>query len=200
MRIVFLDCDGVLNNSHTSTHIPNTCYVGLDDALMKNFKILMDKSNEEEETKIVLSSSWRKNLVKSKSNNEDYDEGGDDTLKYLKEELAKYDLEIFDYTPYFKGKFIEEKQRKAGRGDEILDWLNNHKDLNITNYLILDDDEHYGFDMDAIWPHWIGTSFYCFSGLGGLKDYYIEPSLEVLRGNLRKSKYDKIRAIYDKNE
>ena len=55
MRVIFLDCDGVLNCDTTETNIPNTLYIGLDDKLLQNFKELVDKSNEVEETVIVLS-------------------------------------------------------------------------------------------------------------------------------------------------
>ena len=186
MRIVFLECDGVLNCCTTDTHIPNTPYVGLDMELVKNLKTLIDKSNEEEETKIVLSSSWRKNLVRSQAAGNDYDESGDNALPYLKETLKKVDLEIFDYTPYFgHNNFDYSNQRYAGRGDEILQWIEDHKDLNITNYLILDDEYHHGFD-DII-DHWIKTKFY--SDEGGFREEYIDPALEVLRGNWKNVRY-----------
>jgi hypothetical protein len=178
MRIVFLDCDGVINYYETPTRIPNTGFVGVDDRFVKNLKTLIDESNKEEDTRIVLSSSWRKDLVKSQSKDQKYDESDDNALPYLKECLKKYNLELFDYTPYFGFEYLQYKGRYTSRADEILDWLDQHKDLNITNYLVLDDEYHKGFE--EIDDHWIKTSFY--SETGGFREEYINMSLKVLRG------------------
>lgn len=58
MKIVFLDVDGVLNKNNTKERIPymNTSFTGLDPQCLKVFK---DWLKEKEETKIILSSTWR---------------------------------------------------------------------------------------------------------------------------------------------
>ena len=57
MRIIFLDVDGVLNNSETTDRYCG--WIGIDTKLVFNLKTLYDKSNMEEETKVVITSSWR---------------------------------------------------------------------------------------------------------------------------------------------
>lgn len=177
MRIIFLDCDGVLNCSETTTKIPNTGYYGLDDTLLANFKELYDRSNKEEETKIVLSSSWRICNVRMFGKLE-YD---DNALVYLKDKFKEIGLELYDVTPDLDSK----NDGIFGRGWEIKKWLDDHNDLDINNYLVLDDDYHNGFDEEFILDHWFQTYFYS----NGFFKECIEPALEILNGVLGERLY-----------
>lgn len=97
-KVIFLDCDGVINNAHTyheqydGDHTP--LYL-INDTLLDRVK----KIQQETGADIVLSSSWR------------LDEDG---IKALK----KKGLEIIDKTPYVWDK----------RGYEVDKWLQRHPD------------------------------------------------------------------------
>lgn len=54
MKVVFLDIDGVLNNSRTKEKHPRG-FIGIDRANLINFKYFAEMTN----VKIVLSSTWR---------------------------------------------------------------------------------------------------------------------------------------------
>ena len=72
---------------------------------------------------IVLSSSWRR---------EEYD------LSLAKAALERADLEIKDCTPWLNGR---------ARVYEIKQWLEEHP--GVTKFVILDDDEDAGFEVDG---------------------------------------------------
>ena len=57
MRIIFLDVDGVLNSALTKDRYKGM--IGLDERFIGNLSGLVMKSSIKDETKIVLSSSWR---------------------------------------------------------------------------------------------------------------------------------------------
>lgn len=99
MRIIFLDIDGVLNNIKTKENFRG--YVGIDEKNLQALKSFIDESNKEDETKIVLSSSWRLGL----------DKNGDlipFCYAYLIQRLASVGLSIYDETPQqIKALFTE---------------------------------------------------------------------------------------------
>lgn len=102
---------------------------------------------------IVLSSSWRK-IPKAR--------------KHLVEQLAEYELSIHSDTPYTSNE----------RGDDITAWFEDHKDIPIESYVILDDDS----DMNVHLPHLVHTSFYEW----GLETKHIEPAVDMLMKPERK--------------
>lgn len=53
MRVIFLDCDGVLNNATTNARAGK--WIGLDPVLLARFKALLARVD----AKVVLSSTWR---------------------------------------------------------------------------------------------------------------------------------------------
>lgn len=131
MKIIFLDIDGVLNNSYTQEKTSEgTTFV--EDEKIKLLKEIIDKTK----VKIVLSSTWRISRDNPELNH-DFCE--------LKNKLKDYDIEFYDYTPILL---------RGDRQEEIFEWLKNNS--NIENYIILDDT----FDeIDKILPNFFKTNF-----------------------------------------
>ena len=125
MRIIFLDVDGVLNNDVTEDRYQG--WVGIDPVLVDNLKEIYDKSNESEETKIVVSTSWRYEIIRKGS----YQDGSYD---YLLKRLNEKGMVVLDMTPMdmYNGSY---------RGREIFAWLLLNKEkYGVTHYVILDDE------------------------------------------------------------
>lgn len=118
MNIIFLDIDGVLNNTVTMwlTHkyIDSNCL----DLFMNTVKRIPD-------CKIVLSSSWRK------ENKEKFVE--------LINKAEAY--ELFQLFPFFHDDYCTPKL-KGIRGNEIKKWLDEHSE-NTIKYICLDDDSDF---------------------------------------------------------
>jgi hypothetical protein len=124
MKVIFLDIDGVLNV------IPQ----GRDEfgslfhkEFMDNLKWIIDETN----AKIVISSSWRH-----------------DGLKTLQEMWKKRGIagEVIDVTPTYSSKYYSEPnysnlpfRERLERGFEIQDWLASHND--VDKFVIIDDDD-----------------------------------------------------------
>lgn len=112
MKVIFLDIDGVLNSTKTSTAVggyPHELHhkYAFDWMAIKLLRRLADSSG----VQFVLSSAWR--------------------LYFPFEEVAQaFELPIIDATPAASSDGTE-------RGYEIRDWLNAHPE--VTNYVILDD-------------------------------------------------------------
>lgn len=117
MKVIFLDVDGVLNSEHwykkNHKRHPERCRVetAIDPRFVRNLAKIVKRTG----AKIVLSATCR-GTVREKRNH------------YLHQILAKYGLEIYDYTIRLGRE----------RGHEIQDWLDKHRD--VTNIVILDDD------------------------------------------------------------
>lgn len=174
MKIVFLDIDGVLNHAHTREKFNGI--VGIDDYNLFIFADFMKRANELEDTKIVLSSSWRYEV---NYQGEHIKNGYD----YICERLSEYNLSVFDITPLFKDIW-----GYGNRGEEIAIWLKEHKDLNITGYVILDDENQREFKDYGLTPRFIQTSWVCdgFKGsdakiaLNMLKEPYLDKPVQIL--------------------
>ena len=132
MNIIFLDVDGVLNSRnklieiYNKTHKPHSGYsYPFDERCLENLKLLVQETN----SKIVVSSTWRK------------DEEGRITLLKV---LSEYELDnkIIGYTP------VLDKER----GIEIKQFLISLKETH--NFVILDDD----LDMGELNPFLIKTN------------------------------------------
>lgn len=129
-NIIFLDIDGVLNNSFTETTTV-TGWTFVEDFLIRNLKKIIDATN----AKIVLSSSWRWG----------YWSTGNDRLDYLElvEKFSNFGIFIADITPAF---------RSNDREEEILWWLDNN--FENGNFIILDDEANY---FNSLLPHVVKT-------------------------------------------
>lgn len=161
INCVFLDVDGVLNTEFTTDHCGR--YIGIEDRFVENLRKIVDSADN---VKIVLSSTWRLGYNR-------YGMSLENNRKYLDDKLAKQGLEIFDVT--------EDLSRHGeARGHEISKWLEDHKDLNIEHWVVLDDEFFYDFQYYGIIPHWVQTWFY--SEKGGLNDAAVDEAIRVLRG------------------
>ncbi len=82
--------DGVLNCALTKDRFKGI--MGLDERFIKSLDKFVVESNKADETKIVLTYTWR--LGKNK-------DGKDipEHYEYLRSRLAKHELEIYDETP-----------------------------------------------------------------------------------------------------
>ena len=132
MNIIFLDVDGVLNSRnklieiYNKTHKPHSGYsYPFDERCLENLKLLVQETN----SKIVVSSTWRKDK-----------EGRITLLKVLSE--YELDNKIIGYTP------VLDKER----GIEIKQFLISLKETH--NFVILDDD----LDMGELNPFLIKTN------------------------------------------
>ena len=188
MRIIFLDVERVLNNDETEDKIFG--WVGIDSKLLNNLKELYDESNKEEETRIVISSSWKYDEVRSRRQIE--------TCGYTKVEncyaellkrLNDQNMEVLDFT--------REPISQSKRGEGILKWIEeyNEKHEPISTYVVLDDEE---FDFEYhedLYKRFIRTSRYYdeeeyyseyyYSYIPeGLTKKYVEKALKILRGEI----------------
>ena len=120
MKIIFLDIDGVLNNLYTKETFQG--FVFLEDEKILLLKEIIEKTKAE----IVLSSTWRKGWILKSEN--PYSSNEDVCLfEALEEKLAEYDIELMGCT-----------EEIGTRGEEITEWLENHKE-DVESYVILDD-------------------------------------------------------------
>ncbi len=128
IKVIFLDVDGVLNSIGTHRLTANGCiFVGVTH--MKNLQRIVNETN----AKVILSSDWRYDRDDPRQNS--------DFLE-LKEELLRYGIPIYGYTPELPS---------AHRGAEIDAWLRDHNE--VVNFVILDD----RLDIDPNKDHWVRT-------------------------------------------
>lgn len=118
MRLIFLDCDGVLNRlgspeqGRTAVD-PKTGFIGLEPELVKRFKLIVERT----QAAIVLSSSWRH-------------------YPDLRAAIKEAGINFFDVTPTLSGQ---------ERGEEIEAWIVEylHNGGEISSYAIIDDDHDF---------------------------------------------------------
>ncbi len=168
MRIVFLDVDGVLNCRSTIARFHG--FIGIDSKLVKNLSTIISASNIEDDTKIVVSSTWRVGQDKD-------GKSIPDSYRYLERKLEEQGLRVFDDTPHIRwgsdGRFR--------RGREIAGWLYENQDKGISGYAVRDDTVFDDFEKYGIMPHLVKTSW---ERNGGLKEEHIIQALEILREGL----------------
>ena len=166
MRIVFLDVDGVLNCISTADRYQG--FIGIDSELVGNLAEFMRRSSKEEETVIVLSSSWRIGQDREGAKIP----GG---YQYLMDKLAEYGLSIYDDTP----RLVWGVRGRSRRGREIAGWLYNNRDKEISGYVVLDDELFADLDKYHISPHLVRTSF--DDEDGGFRKKHINEALKLIR-------------------
>ncbi len=162
-----MDVDGVLNCAKTKERYKG--FIGIDSELVANLADIVNISRLEEDTEIVLTSSWR--IGKSRKGEEITD-----SYSYLMKKLCEYGLSIYDDTPrltWGKGR--------SKRGREIQGWLYVNRHLDISNYVVLDDEEYADYDKYGVTPHLVKTSF---KGDGGLRKEHVRSALNVLRKSM----------------
>lgn len=177
MKVIFLDFDGVLNNQGSfiketrkrknfakanNTDEATACSLlgqvnhSLDETNASNFQYILEKHPD---AKIVISSTWRLHF----------------TLEQLEEKLMSYGVDA-------KGRIVGKTPRllrgfnSAPRYSEIQEYLREHSE--ITNYVILDDEEMYYVykDRQALTHWWTGL---CFSHAKKAIDLLDDPAAPV---------------------
>jgi hypothetical protein len=123
MKIIFLDYDGVL------TANPNDTTYALDPTIVQIHlsNILNDTSTEDDPTKIVCISTWRKDQ--------------DEQTAYRKciKPLIHAGLNQYSHIHEdWRTKDLEGQDEDMTRGDEVDEWLFRHPE--VTNYVIIDDE------------------------------------------------------------
>lgn len=96
-NILFLDCDGVINDIHTKEQADGTIYKGADNDKLARLKQIVDMMDAD----IVLTTTWKTDP---------------DMLAYLKKKLAMFDMHYVDMTL--------DTPRERGKG--IHDYLQEH--------------------------------------------------------------------------
>mgnify|MGYP000868397776 FL=1 len=137
---IFLDIDGVLNSEHTLDQTSEHDASIICDQYIKNLRNIVEKTD----AKLVLSSSWRV-YFESTIDNPKHSYG-----VQLVQALAKHNLKIHNTTPFVKGPFSSE------RGLEIKTYIDQH---NITNYVIIDDEEFSDFKTHLDMSRFVQTTF-----------------------------------------
>ena len=124
MKIIFLDVDGVLNN--TSTQETFEEYYFVEDEKIELLRQLVVRTG----AKIVLSSTWREGWYAKEriSNPSPSYLSAIRLFEALKQKLSEYGLELLSYTEDF-----------GTRGEEIDLWLKNWNGEPIESFVILDD-------------------------------------------------------------
>ncbi len=159
VKLVFLDVDGVLNCQFTEDRCDG--YIGIDDKYVTNLAKIV---NAFDNVLIVLSSTWRLGFTR-------YGQELSNHRRYLNDKLAKQGLVIYDSTP-------ELSRSGEARGYEIYTWLQQHNDLDIESWVVLDDEYFYDFNQ-YVGDHLVETYYY--SEYGGLSDEKVKEAIEVLR-------------------
>lgn len=153
MKVIFLDFDGVVNNISYDKYMDIDILVkkGKDKYFTSTWSINNLEPFKElllwcqkEDIKIVISSSWRILF---------------DSYSYIEEMFC----DIFKEYSYQKRKHkyenlvIGRTKSFGDRGLEILQWLNDNSELNITNYIVVDDEIDYDIKQYINKEHYIHT-------------------------------------------
>ena len=156
LKILFLDIDGILNCENTT----DLCgkYIGIEDSKVTLLKQVIDATN----AKIVLSSTWRLGLNNKGHRLEHH-------ADYLKDKLAKCDLEIYDKTKNLG-------RHGDLRGKEINEWLSRHPE--VEQWVVLDDEWFWDFNDYDIPEHLVKTNFYG----DGLTQKEVNEAIKILNG------------------
>lgn len=153
MKLLFLDIDGVLNNVKTESKSPEG-YVGISNGLLDRLYHIVKATG----AKIVLSSSWRRGVQNKEI----------DGL-WLEKKFRQKGMSFFSTTG----------MQGNHRGKEIRYWLEEHKDLIVEQYAILDDEFVCMFQEQNLIEHLIHTN----PSLG-LTQELANRTIELLNGKL----------------
>lgn len=156
MNIIFLDIDGVLNDSKTSEKCGY--YRGISTKLLKNLFSLVSKTN----SKIVLVSTWKQWWFKEPELKKNQDE----FANYLDDRLASMHMSVYDKTDedfFDRGRGVKRYISKIRRsGEEV-------------NFIIIDD-EMFDYRTEGLLGNFIKTDFYD----GGLNELKTNIAIDVM--------------------
>lgn len=169
LNVIFLDIDGVLNSMAYFKSLGPKSQRGHKHDEISDFHLqkLSEIYHSVDDCKIVLSSTWRQ-LSDNMENNVCYG-----MYMYLVEELKRYDMEIYDKTPYIHNN----------RPLEIYTWIhNNVEKIDELQYCILDDDFSISdYQKYGLHNHLVKTKYFCNEIYdGGLQDYHVELAKRIL--------------------
>lgn len=119
IKIIFLDVDGVLNDSTTTERCGN--HTGIEKYCLARLKNVVNLTG----AKIVLISTWKEHWEKDK--NRKYLQ--DEFANYLDVKFAEKELEVYDKTDDIDGEWIT-------RGKNIMEYIRRE---NPSNFVIIDD-------------------------------------------------------------
>ncbi len=119
MKIIFLDIDGVMNNTRTKERC------GYNTGIENNALILLKRIVDTSSAKICLVSSWKEFWFKEDKKSQD------EMANYLDNRMYEFGLEIWDKT--------NEIQK---RGKEINNYISRllNQGINVESFVILDDE------------------------------------------------------------
>ena len=157
MKVIFLDCDGVLNYKGCRARSPKG-YKGISDVKLKLLKEIVDATA----ARIVLISTWKNGWEKDRSRITD-----EDTL-YLLRKFRKHGLSVFDKTG---------ENAWMNRGQGIFSWLSFHKD--VTEWVVLDDEFFSDYEEYGIMERLVKIDNPGENG-GGLQPEHVAKAIEVL--------------------
>ena len=168
MKVIFLDIDGVLNSIQFSKKRyekykkTGKWDIAIDDSKVKMLKEIIDKSGGPDEVKVVLSSSWRKHFSEVNGKMFPKDDTGED-CRYA---FSKHDIVLYSRTG---------SSKDGNRGKEITEWMDSHSNLNITHYVVIDDET---IDiLEYIPQNYIVKPNY---NLGGIDDSHVRAAIHIL--------------------
>jgi len=144
---IFLDIDGVLNSKRTNARGPYY-NPGIGKKHLDILKIIAERTYGE----IVLISDWRLSFLPN-----------DHMPK-----MADYISQKFDSVK-LPLAIVSENHRYELRVNEIANWIQNHP---TDGYIIIDDCDWPGYEMDTVKPHWVQTD-----SRKGLEEKHIEEAV-----------------------
>lgn len=153
MNILFLDVEGVLNSSkYLSKKYEEKGRITLtrEEFFDPECMKILKVIVDLYDFYVVITSSWK-------------------IAEYhiLKNVFGKYGITIYDRT----------KNYGDMRGQEIIEWLDNHKN-EVKNYVILDDDIFKDYEATGVLSHLVKTSFMAEHALESKHIYEIEKILK----------------------
>lgn len=161
MKILFLDVDGVLNYEMCEAKIG--VYYGVDQGKVKLLKQIIDATG----AKIVLSSTWRRNIQVGMPL-----ECQDDPFAIeLMSKLQAEGLKIYDLTPVDKSD--------SYRYEQIMSVMKEYKHSGqmIDAWCVLDDDMFDRFNEPEFRKHLVWTNF-----IDGLTEEGVREAISILNG------------------
>lgn len=161
MKMIFLDVDGVLNYDMCEAHIG--MYYGVDQEKVKLLKRIVDATG----AKIILSSTWRKNILVGMPLECQEDPFAIELMSKLKAE----GLKIYDLTSV--------ETSDDHRKQQILDRIKEYRrdGQQIDGWVVLDDDTFDGFNELEFRKHFIYTSWST-----GLTEDDVQTAIRILNG------------------
>lgn len=157
MKVIFLDCDGVLNFKGCRARSPKG-YKGIADSRLKLLKEIVDATDAH----IVLTSTWKDGWYMDKVNIADPD------VLYLMKKFRGQGIKIFDKT-------MEDSWMNRGQG--IYSWLALHDE--VTEWVVLDDEIFPDFEQYGILEHLVQTEYSAADG-GGLQQRHVAQVIKLL--------------------